>query len=53
MVQANLQKRLEKDTIEVSNAINVPIAKDPPKTPIKTPTADNKEVNLNAPLFEE
>jgi hypothetical protein len=42
-----------KDTIDVSNAINVPIKNDPPKTPIKTPIADNKEVNLNAPLLEE
>ena len=42
-----------KDTMDVTNAINVPIANEPPKTPIKTPTADSREVNLNAPVLEE
>lgn len=44
---------ISKDTIDVNKAMSVPMANDPPKTPIKTPTADNKEVNLNTPPFEE
>ena len=43
----------KEDTNDVSKAIKVPIAKDPPKTPIKTPMAEKKDVTLNVPTLDE